>query len=63
MVTKGIQELSPALRSTFQLRYIGDLSAFETAAAVSVNLSAAKSRAWRARKQLARLLTAKGVNL
>jgi RNA polymerase sigma-70 factor (ECF subfamily) len=63
MVTTSMQELSPALRSTFQLRYIGDLSAFETAATESVKLSATKSRTWRARKQLARLLAAKGVNL
>ena len=63
MVTKGMEQLSPALRSTFQLRYIVDLSAFEAAETESVNVSATKSRAWRARKQLARLLAAKGVNL
>jgi RNA polymerase sigma-70 factor (ECF subfamily) len=63
MVTTGMEQLSPALRSTFQLRYIVDLSAFETAETERVNVSAAKSRAWRARKQLARLLAAKGVNL
>ncbi|MFZ0583364.1 MAG: sigma-70 family RNA polymerase sigma factor [Candidatus Acidiferrales bacterium] len=63
MVTKGLEQLSPTLRSTFQLRYIVDLSAFEAAETESVNVSAAKSRAWRARKQLARLLAAKGVNL
>ncbi|MGA9474207.1 MAG: sigma-70 family RNA polymerase sigma factor [Terriglobales bacterium] len=63
MVTKGMEQLSPALRSTFQLRYIGDLSAFEAAETESVNVSAAKSRAWRARKQVARLLAAEGVNL
>jgi RNA polymerase sigma-70 factor, ECF subfamily len=63
MVTKGMEQLSPTLRSTFQLRYIVVLTAFEAAETESVNVSAAKSRAWRARKQLARLLAAKGVNL
>ncbi|MGA7626756.1 MAG: sigma-70 family RNA polymerase sigma factor [Candidatus Acidiferrales bacterium] len=64
-VAKGMDQLSPALRSTFQLRYIVDLSACEAARAGSVNISisATKSRACRARKQLARLLQARGVNL
>jgi RNA polymerase sigma-70 factor (ECF subfamily) len=64
-VAKGMDQLSLALRSTFQLRYIVDLSACEAARAGSVNISisATKSRACRARKQLARLLQARGVNL
>lgn len=63
IVTKGMEQLSPGLRSTFQLRYIVNLSAIEIAETESVNVSAAKSRAWRARQQLARLLVAQGVNL
>lgn len=62
MVDRELNHLSPLLRSTFQLRFIADFSAPEAAELQSLNLSAAKSRASRARQQVARLLSARGVD-
>jgi len=62
MVDRELNQLSPLLRSTFQLRFIADFSAPEAAGLQSLNLSAAKSRASRARQQVARLLSARGVD-
>ena len=63
MVNRELNQLSPLLRSTFQLRFIADFSAPEAAELQSLNLSATKSRASRARQQVARLLSARGVDL
>jgi len=57
-VEDKMKHLSPFLRSAFYLRDIQDLSAREAAKVASVNLSAMKSRAARARRQLASLLVA-----
>jgi RNA polymerase sigma-70 factor (ECF subfamily) len=62
IVNRELNQLSPLLRSTFQLRFIADFSAPEAAELQSLNLSAAKSRASRARQQVARLLSARGVD-
>jgi RNA polymerase sigma-70 factor, ECF subfamily len=61
-VENGMKQLSPFLRSAFHLRDIQHLSAREAAKVASVNLSAMKSRTARARRQLASLLDARGVN-
>jgi len=61
-VEDKMKYLSPFLRSAFYLRDIQDLSAREAAKVASVNLSAMKSRAARARRQLASLLVAASVN-
>jgi RNA polymerase sigma-70 factor (ECF subfamily) len=61
-VEDKMKNLSPFLRSAFYLRDIQGLSAREAAKVASVNLSAMKSRAARARRQLASLLMAGSVN-
>ena len=61
-VENKMKHLSPFLRSAFYLRDIQDLSAREAAKVASVNLSAMKSRAARARRQIASLLVADSVN-
>ena len=61
-VEDKMKHLSPFLRSAFYLRDIQDLSACEAAKVARVNLSAMKSRAARARRQLASLLMAASVN-
>jgi RNA polymerase sigma-70 factor, ECF subfamily len=55
-VENRINELSPSLRSAFRLRHVLHLSNREAANAASVKTSAMKSRAVRARQQLAILL-------
>jgi RNA polymerase sigma-70 factor, ECF subfamily len=61
-VEDKMKHLSPFLRSAFHLRDIQGLSACEAAKVASVNLSTMKSRAARARRQLASLLMAASVN-
>jgi DNA-directed RNA polymerase specialized sigma24 family protein len=62
LVNKELGQLSPSLRSTFQLRFIADLSASEAAELQSLKLSATKSRASRARQRVAQLLSTRGVD-
>ncbi len=61
-VEKKMSQLSPDLRLAFQLRDMENLSNLEAAKAASVGISAIKSRTLRARRQLASLLTARGVS-
>lgn len=66
--TKGrldseMSHISPLLRSTLKLRYIAGLTTPETARALRINISAAKSRMARARRQLADRMTAPSAGL
>jgi RNA polymerase sigma-70 factor, ECF subfamily len=59
VVEKGINQLSPVLRSALVLRDLQDLSTREAATAASVNVSVIKSRLRRARCRLVTLVTAR----
>ena len=66
--TKGrldseMSHISPLLRSTLKLRYIAGLTTPETARALRINISAAKSRMARARRQLAARMAAPSAGL
>jgi RNA polymerase sigma-70 factor, ECF subfamily len=63
VVAKGIDQLSPVLRSALLLRDIQDLSTREAATAASVKVSVLKSRLMRARRRLATLVTSRKTNL
>jgi RNA polymerase sigma-70 factor, ECF subfamily len=63
LVMQEMKQLSPILQSAFRLRFIENLSSREAAKAENVNLSAFKSRAMRARRQVMGLLAPKGVVL
>lgn len=56
ILAKMIARLSPAYRSVFQLRDIQGFSISETAGALGISPSVAKSRSWRARLQMRELL-------
>src|ERR1700730_8232785 len=58
-VEKGINKLSPLLRSALLLRDLQDLSTREAAAASRVKANVIKSRLLRARRRLATLVTAR----
>jgi RNA polymerase sigma-70 factor, ECF subfamily len=53
LVEDALEDLSPAIRSAFQLRELHDLSNAEAAELVGIELGAFKSRISRARSQLA----------
>ena len=55
-----LSQISPLLRSTFKLRYVVGLTTPEAARALRINISAAKSRMSRARRQLAARMGAPG---
>ena len=57
LVKGALEELSPSIRSAFQLRELQDLSNSEAARASGVQLGAFKSRISRARSQLAQRLS------
>jgi RNA polymerase sigma-70 factor (ECF subfamily) len=59
VVEKGIDQLSPVLRSALVLRDLQDLSTREAATAASVKISVIKSRLLRARRRLVTLVTAR----
>ena len=59
VLERGINQLSPVLRSAIVLRDVRDLSTREAATASSVNVSVIKSRLLRARRRLATLVTAR----
>jgi len=59
VVEKGINQLSPVLRSALVLRDLQDLSTREAATAASVKISVIKSRLLRARRRLVTLVTAR----
>jgi len=59
VLEKGINQLSPVLRSAIVLRDVQDLSTREAATAASVNVSVIKSRLLRARRRLATLVAAR----
>jgi RNA polymerase sigma-70 factor (ECF subfamily) len=61
VLKKVINQLPPILRSALRLRYVQDLSIREAARIESVRISAIKSRAFRARKQLASLVDARDI--
>lgn len=63
LVEKEMSQLSPLHRSALQLCDIEDLSIAEAAKIAGVKITTLKSRTLRARRQLASLLAAKGVNL
>jgi RNA polymerase sigma-70 factor, ECF subfamily len=56
---KGVSQLSPPLRRAFQLRDIDGLTTKETADALGVPEGTVKARVVRARRKLARVMTAK----
>ena len=58
-----LSQISPLLRSTFKLRYIAGLTTPEAARALRINISAAKSRMSRARRQLAARMGAPSAGL
>jgi RNA polymerase sigma-70 factor (ECF subfamily) len=62
-VGKAMDRLSPLLRSALRLRDIQGFSTREAAKAEDVNISLIKSRTLRARRKIASLLEARGVNL
>jgi RNA polymerase sigma-70 factor (ECF subfamily) len=49
---RGISEIQPHLRTAIEFRILEDLSAKETAAALGISVSAAKTRLFRARNEL-----------
>jgi RNA polymerase sigma-70 factor (ECF subfamily) len=63
VVTQEMGRLSPLLRTTFQLRFIGNLTTAETAKEECTNILTTKSRSARARRQVAELAAARGVSL
>jgi RNA polymerase sigma-70 factor, ECF subfamily len=63
LVEKKMNRLSGKGRSAFRLRHVEDLSTLEAAKAASIKIGALKSRALRARRQLATLLAGRSVNL
>jgi RNA polymerase sigma-70 factor (ECF subfamily) len=52
-----MSELSPSLRQAIQLRYMDGLSISEAAQSVEVPVATMKSRVWRARTQLKRMMS------
>lgn len=56
LLSKGMMQLSPLLRSSLQLHYFHCLSLPEVAKREGVGVNVLKSRTWRARQQLAGLL-------
>jgi RNA polymerase sigma-70 factor (ECF subfamily) len=61
LLKRELRDLSPALQSAFQLRFLEHMSSGEAAKAQKINISAFKSRAMRARRQVVKQLTSKGV--
>jgi RNA polymerase sigma factor (sigma-70 family) len=53
LLESEMSQISPLLRSTLELRYIAGLTTPEAARVLRINISAAKSRVSRARRQLA----------
>jgi RNA polymerase sigma factor (sigma-70 family) len=58
LLESEISQISPLLRSTLELRYIAGLTTPEAARVLRINISAAKSRVSRARRQLAARMAA-----
>jgi RNA polymerase sigma-70 factor (ECF subfamily) len=50
-------ELSPSLQQAFQLRYLDGLTTMEAARLLKVSTATMKSRAWRARTRLKRMMS------
>lgn len=60
-VSAALERLGRTNRSVAELYYLGGLSVEETAAALGIGLEAVKSRLFRARKELRRILGATGM--
>jgi RNA polymerase sigma-70 factor, ECF subfamily len=55
-LTRSIAQLSPRLRKTFQLRYVDQLSIYDTARVLGVPIGTVKAQTARARAKLRKLL-------
>jgi RNA polymerase sigma-70 factor, ECF subfamily len=62
LVNEQFNLLSPTMRSAFRLRYIDGLSSVEAGQSLGISVSAVKSRATRARRQLAERLKALAID-
>jgi RNA polymerase sigma-70 factor (ECF subfamily) len=56
LINSSVAQLTPMLQSAFRLRHFGSLSTREAARFLGVNAKVMKSRSWRARQELARVL-------
>jgi RNA polymerase sigma-70 factor (ECF subfamily) len=56
LINSSIAQLTPLLQSAFCLRHFGSLSTREAARFLGVNAKVMKSRSWRARQELAKVL-------